>query len=268
MNILSSVWQTLGIGLGIAFVLAIVFSVLIIVVSKVCEVKVDERISKTADLLANANCGACGYAGCSDYAKALVEGKADLSLCNATSNKNKSQISELLNIPYKQSTEQFAVVRCAGGINALNKYEYVGTKDCLLESLLMGGEKRCINGCIGKGTCLSVCTKNAISIKNGVSHIDKTVCEGCGLCVKSCPKKIIGLIPKNAKIYVACSAECKGKESMENCKNSCISCGLCVRNCPNGAIEMINNVPKIDYSKCSGCKTCLEKCPRKCIKEL
>ena len=51
-------------------------------------------------------------------------------------------------------------------------------------------------------------------------------------------------------------------------KEARIGCGLCAKNCPENAITMVNNLPIIDYSKCTGCKTCVNKCPRKCIKEI
>ena len=44
---------------------------------------------------------------------------------------------------------------------------------------------------------------------------------------------------------------------------------LCVKVCPEGAIQLIDNtvgsISMIDYDKCTGCGTCVEKCPRKCI---
>ncbi|MGN0583192.1 MAG: (Fe-S)-binding protein, partial [Oscillospiraceae bacterium] len=38
--------------------------ILLTVASKIFEVKTDERIEKIAEALPQANCGACGYAGC------------------------------------------------------------------------------------------------------------------------------------------------------------------------------------------------------------
>ena len=58
--------------IGIFIVFGIVFGVLLTVISKVFAVKVDERAQKITETLPGANCGACGYAGCADYADAIV----------------------------------------------------------------------------------------------------------------------------------------------------------------------------------------------------
>ena len=65
--------------------IAVLFGILIAVCSIKFEVKTDERIEEIEMLLSGANCGACGYAGCADFAKALVEGRAQISSCNSTS---------------------------------------------------------------------------------------------------------------------------------------------------------------------------------------
>ena len=121
---------------------------------------------------------------------------------------------------------------------------------------------------MGEGTCVSFCPFYAISVENGVSKVDRALCEACGACVQKCPKELIELIPKSSMVYVACSSKCKGKDVMNTCKVGCIGCGICAKFCPENAITLTNNLPVIDYSKCSGCKTCVLKCPRKCIKEL
>ena len=53
-------------------VMGIVFGVLLVVISKVFAVKTDERAVQITEALPGANCGACGYAGCADYAKAIA----------------------------------------------------------------------------------------------------------------------------------------------------------------------------------------------------
>ena len=254
--------------IGIAAGLSLIFALLILLVSKFCAVKEDERVAKVLEHLAGANCGGCGYAGCEGFAKALAEGKAPLSGCGPTSNAEKEEIARILGIEFVGSEPAYAVVKCAGGELALNKYEFVGNEGCISQNAYIDGKKVCKNGCIGEGTCEKLCPYNAIKVEHGVSHVDKALCEACGLCIVNCPKKIIEKIPKSARVYVACSSVCRGKEVMNMCKSGCIGCGLCAKNCPAGAIEMRDNLPHIDYSKCTGCLTCVEKCPRKTIREI
>ena len=261
-------WDKVGIVIAIAAALALLFAILILVVSKFCAVKTDEKLAKITEHLAGANCGGCGYAGCEGFAKALLEGKAELSSCGPTSNENKAAIAEVLGIEFAASEPVYAVVACAGGMKSKNKYNYIGNPGCLAEGMYLGGKKQCAYGCMGEGTCESLCPYAAIAVKEGVALVDKALCEACGLCVKNCPKHIIRLIPKRAKVYVACSTPCRGKETMSVCETGCIGCGLCAKNCPEKAITMVNNLPVIDYDKCTGCKTCVAKCPRKTIKEI
>ena len=252
----------------IVAVLAIVFAVLIVLVSKLCFVKEDERIGKISDNLAGANCGGCGFAGCSDFAKALVEGKASINDCNATSNDAKAQIASVLGVEFTASVQKVAVVKCAGGLNAKDKFDYVGNSSCAVQGLAMDGRKVCSTACLGGGDCVNVCPDNGVSLSDGVAVVDRSLCEACGACVRKCPRNLIELVPKTAKVYVACSTKCKGKDVLGACSTGCIGCGLCAKNCPENAIEMIDNLPVINYEKCSGCLTCVTKCPRKTIKEM
>lgn len=254
--------------IAVVAVLALVFATLIVLVSKVCAVKEDQRIEEVSSHLAGANCGGCGYAGCADYAKALVEGKAKLSDCGATSSEDKAAIAKVLDLPFAAEEQRFAVVKCAGGHNCKDKFDYVGNKGCIEQTAVLGGKKACPQGCLGDGTCAAACQFNGITIKDGIANTDKSLCSACGACVKKCPKNLIELIPKTAKVFVACSTTCRGKDVMNVCSVGCIGCGLCAKNCESAAITMVNNLPAIDYSKCTGCLKCVAKCPRKCIKEI
>lgn len=260
--------QSLLTVLGIVAVIAVIFALLIVLVSKLCFVKEDEKTKAVSERLAGANCGGCGYAGCADFAKALAEGKASINDCGATSNEEKEEIAKILEIPFSASAKVFAVVKCAGGNVAKDKFSYVGNKGCDYQITFQGGKKICPEGCLGDGTCALVCTNNGINLDNGVAKTDKSLCTACGACVKKCPKNLIELIPASAKVYVACSTKCLGKEVMSACTVGCIGCGLCAKNCPENAITMENNLPIIDYEKCSGCLTCVSKCPRKTIKTI
>ena len=58
--------------LAIFAALGILAGVLLTVASKVFAVEVDERVDAIAEALPQANCGACGFSGCADYADTIV----------------------------------------------------------------------------------------------------------------------------------------------------------------------------------------------------
>ena len=102
--------------------LALVFGVLLAVLGKKLAVKEDERVAKVREHLSGANCGACGYAGCDAFAKAVAEGKADVGGCAATAAEEKRRIGEILGIEVK-AEETVVVVACNGGNAAADRYE-------------------------------------------------------------------------------------------------------------------------------------------------
>lgn len=255
------VWSTV-----VLLVLALVFGLVLAFLGKKLAVHEDERISKVRSHLSGANCGGCGYAGCDAFAKAVVEGKADVNDCSATSKENKKLIGEVLGVEV-DATDTIVVVACRGGKNAKDKYDYIGYGDCKSMDLISGGNKECKWGCLGLGTCTRVCPEDAIKLcDNGYVEIDQSKCIACGKCIGACPKGIIKRIPASAEYYVACGNCLRGAKEVKNiCSVGCLGCGLCQRVCPEGAIEMVNNLPVIDYDKCTSCGLCASKCPAKCI---
>lgn len=251
----------------IVLAIAALFAFSLSFVGEKLVVERDARIDEIERNLSGANCGGCGYAGCSQFAEALFKGEATLDRCNPTSKKNKENIAAILGMTAQQSEETVAVVHCNGGNKCRNKYDYQGFGDCTSAEIIAGGNKACSYGCIGFGTCSSSCGYNAIKVDKdtGVAKVDSSECVSCGACVAACPKKIIGRIPKSAAVYIACSNFQTGKEIAAVCKAGCIACGKCVRTCKVGAIELSNNLAVIDYSKCIGCAECADACPRKCI---
>ncbi|HBV42787.1 MAG TPA: ferredoxin, partial [Ruminococcaceae bacterium] len=89
-----------------------------------------------------------------------------------------------------------AVVLCQGNKhNADTKLNYVGVKSCKMATQLFGGPKDCVYGCIGFGDCVEVCPYDAIHICEGVARINPLACHACKMCVNTCPKSIIDLMP-------------------------------------------------------------------------
>lgn len=249
----------------ILLVLAMLFAIALAYLGKKLAVSRDERIDQVRDCLSGANCGACGYAGCDGFATALVEGKAELSSCNATSKEKKEEIAEILGLTDTGEATK-VVVCCHGGQDAKDKYDYVGYGDCRSMELLAGGRKQCAWGCLGTGSCVDACQHHAVTVKQkGYSEVSLSKCISCGRGISVCPKKIIKRIPASATYYVACSNHQKGKEVRELCTKGCIACGICVKQCEVGAITIVDNLATIDYTKCINCGKCAAKCPQRCI---
>lgn len=251
--ILSSLGFLFGIGLAIA--------------SKKLHVHVDERLDIIHGLLPGSNCGACGGAGCFGFAEAVLSGKLPITACRVSSHEAKEKIAAVLGQTVEKSVRRVAVVHCAGGTRALDKYSYEGIQDCVAASALHGGFKACTYGCLGFGTCVSVCPFGAISMgPDGLPVVDDGKCTGCSKCVLVCPKKIMKLWPLTQKVYVACCSHGTAKDTRAACPAGCIACTMCEKACKFGAIKVTNNLAVIDETKCTQCGACVKVCPVKVIK--
>lgn len=230
--------------------------------------KVEENplFTKIYELLPKANCGGCGFAGCSAFAECLIENKTSPEKCVMIDEKSLSEICNLLGLEKKEKERYIARVCCYGGNNAKKKFEYTTIKSCSALNAIFDTNFECAYGCIGLGDCVKVCPVDAIRMNDkNIPEIDEEKCIGCGKCVEVCPKKIIKLIPEKNKIYVSCSSLDKGPVVVKICQVGCIACGRCVKVCPLGAIKIENNLAVIDYEKCDNCGKCVEECPRKII---
>ena len=236
------------------------------VASALMAVPKDEKAEQIEEILPGANCGACGYSGCSGYAKALSKGVAALGLCSPGGESVVRAVSEILGTEPSDVEYKTALVHCIGSLdNTENCTNYQGIESCRAVAQLYAGEKDCSYGCIGKGDCLNSCEYGAISICNGVAKIDPKKCKGCSKCVKACPKNLISFVPLKKQAVVRCMNCDKGAVTNKNCKVGCIGCMQCVKVCEYGAIEVKNFVAKVDAKKCIGCGKCVDVCKRGCI---
>jgi len=76
--------------------MGLVCGLLLAAASKYFAVEHDERHPLIVKALPGANCGACGYAGCSDFAHAVVGGKADHGGCPVGRSKTKDKITKIM----------------------------------------------------------------------------------------------------------------------------------------------------------------------------
>jgi len=246
--------------------LGALMGLLLAVASKIFEIKTDERVEAIKDCLPGANCGGCGYAGCSGYAEAVVKGEAPVNGCTVGGGEVAKKVAGIMGVEASETVKMRAQVMCSGTNDlAKKKYIYQGVSDCVAANRLSGGDKVCPNGCIGLGTCADVCKFDAIKVINGVAAIDYEKCTSCGACVAACPKKLIRLVPANIPYWVGCMSADKGAVTRGYCDAGCIGCKLCEKKCEAGAIKVTDNVAEIDYTKCTGCGVCESVCPRKII---
>ena len=242
------------------------FGIMLGVAAKAFRVEKDERIEQVEALLAGANCGGCGYPGCSGFATALCKGSANLSDCPSTKDEQKQQIAQILGVTVGESVPKVAMVMCSGTCdNVVLNHQYQGITDCVAAARYGGSDKACSFGCIGFGSCADVCPYHAIKIENNIAVIDREKCVACGACVEICPHKVIKLVEQKQRTFVKCMSKDKGAALKNICSAGCIGCKICEKNCPKDAIHVTDNVAVIDYDKCVNCGICASKCPKKII---
>lgn len=235
--------------------------------SKKFAVEKDPKIAEVNEILPGANCGGCGFPGCSALAEAIVKGKVASTSCPVGGAELAEKIAKILGVEVGSTVKKVARVRCRGGSDKCpEKYEYYGPSDCHSITLLSGGIKQCIYGCVGGGSCVKACSFNAMYMgADKIPVVLEDKCTACGMCVKACPRSLIELLPEDKKFVVSCRSMDKGADTKKACSVGCIGCRLCIKNCPENAIDMDGNVAKINPEKCINCGKCEEVCPTKAI---
>lgn len=256
-------------------VIAILAAAVLYVCSKKFAVYEDPRIGQVAEILPGANCGGCGFPGCSGMADALVKGcdagSIDGLNCPVGGAEVMTKVADLLDMAIANSEPKVAVVRCNGTCaNRPKIAEYKGLRTCAAMHSCGAGETACGYGCLGCGDCVAACQFGAISInpETGIAEVDEEKCTACGACVKACPRNIIELRKKGVKgrrVYVSCVNKDKGPAAMKACAAACIGCGKCQKECAFEAITIANNVSYIDPDKCRLCRKCEKVCPTHAI---
>ncbi len=255
--------------------IALIAAVILYVVSKKFAVHEDPRIGQVAELLPGANCGGCGFPGCSGMADALVKGADKGSLeglnCPVGGAEVMGKVADLLGMAMANTEPMVAVVRCNGTCEHRPRIaQYDGLQSCAAMNVCSAGETGCGFGCLGCGDCVAACQFDAIHMnpETGIPEVDDDKCTSCGACVKACPRHIIELRkkgPKNRRVFVSCVNKDKGAVAMKACKAACIGCGKCAKECKFDAITIENNVSYIDFNKCRLCRKCVDACPTKAI---
>ncbi len=251
------------IAIAVVVAVGLVAACILSYASKVFYVPVDERVAALSKALPGANCGGCGFAGCDDYANALVEDESlAVTKCPVGGADVAAQLGEILGKSAEAGEKKVAVVMCNGTKDAVKTlYEYKDIKTCSAAKSVFGGMNACPFGCMGLGDCVVACDFDAIRVINGVAMVNKEKCVACGACEKACPNGLIRISPESNKVIVKCHNTEKGGVARKECDNACIGCMKCVKVCKFDSIKVEDNLAYIDPETCKNCGLCAKECP-------
>lgn len=251
--------------------LALIFAAFLAIADKKLRVEENPLIGKVNDALPGANCGACGKAGCYDFAVNVVDGTAEVNGCPVGGSETAHALAEIMGVEAGSSVKMIPRIMCKGGNQTANDklVEYYGPMTCAAMDVVSGGTKQCFYGCLGGGDCVVACPFDAMVMNNetGLPEVIEDLCTSCEMCVKACPRDIIEMHPQDRNVFVFCNNHDDPKKAREVCDVACTSCAACARN-TNGAIQMINNLAVIDYSRIDESTIAFDKCKSGAICQL
>jgi len=254
---------------GALVFLGVVGALMLAVAARRFHVVVDSRIEAVAAALPGSNCGACGNPSCFAVAEGIVSGDLETNTCVAGGQAVAEAVAHVMQAEACTVEVVISARHCGGGTNAVRAYDYSGVPSCASANRLAGGPLGCTAGCLGFGDCVRACPFDAMALDpRGLPVIDPSKCTGCGICIKECPRgqiRLLELVPQASPIVVRCNAHDRPKERKANCTMCCIACKKCERECLSDAIHVVDLLAVVDYDKCTGCGTCVEVCPQRCI---
>lgn len=218
--------------------IAIIAAVVLYFVSQKFRVVENPQIDEIENVLPHANCGACGKAGCRDFAASCAESSAEaftMLYCPVGGKPVMEQVAAILGYEALEKEETVSVLRCQGTCqNAPNKVEYSGITLCRIAAQISSGRSGCPTGCLRIGDCVKACPFDALQLdpQTGIPVVDEQKCTSCGACVEICPRKLFEIRPKGVdgqRVYVACRNTQKGAIARKNCRVACIACQKCTK---------------------------------------
>jgi RnfABCDGE-type electron transport complex B subunit len=251
-------------------VMAMIFSYILGWANKKFKVEVDPKIEEVIEALPGANCGGCGYIGCSDYAVAIVADNDPVNKCTVGGQACAQEIANIMGVEVGDMVPLHAVVHCnAPASSRLGMTQYAGEKRCA-SAQQVAGVQGCTFGCLGYGDCVQACNYDAVHIVDGLARVDYEKCIGCGACTKACPRGIISIESFKEKTIpeVAWSNKDKAKDAKAVCNNACVGCKMCAKE--SDLFTISDNLSKCNYDDYSASKyedavKADEKCPTGCI---
>ncbi len=238
------------------------------VAAKKFAVEVDPRELAILEVLPGVNCGACGFPGCSGYAKGVADGDLPANLCPPGGADTAVKIAQIMGVEAIAADPLVAVVLCQGdNQKASNKFRYLGLEDCNAAQKIADGPKTCPGGCLGLGSCERACPFGAIEMTSeGLAVISREKCTGCTKCIAVCPRQVIKMLPLDAITHVLCNSHDKGAVVRKYCQIGCIGCNICKKTAPE-AYSIENFLAHVEYAHHQEAEAAIEKCPTKCIRD-
>ncbi len=241
------------------------FAIVLLVASIKLKVVVDEKVEQVHEALPNIDCGACGFAGCSSYAKAVVADPELLGKCAPGGADISEAVARILNLQVSGGgVELRPIVHCRSHTVDRTYYAtYAGIETCTAANA-QPNVQACKFGCLGYGDCTSACKFDALHIIDGLATVDYEKCTGCTACSKVCPRFLIEMVPFGHEnmMTVACSSKENGRSTRSMCKTGCIGCGLCTKK--TELFALANNLARLDYEgyqPSEETQVAMEKCP-------
>jgi RnfABCDGE-type electron transport complex B subunit len=250
----------------VLFGLTLLFATLLGIAKEKLRVDEDPRIPAVTDVLPAANCGGCGFAGCSDFAKAVVEERAEVDGCPVGGAACAEAIASVLGVEVVKTFPYRPVIHCAARrCDKKGVVDYDGVTSCV-EANVVGVTQACTYGCLGFGDCSSACDFDALDMADGKPVINYEKCTGCGACVKACPRNLIEQIPfkQERMLVVACANKEPAKSVKQVCSVGCVGCKLCQKVLAD-LFEVSDNCAGLNYDNYpqdpSKLGPALKKCP-------
>jgi Na+-translocating ferredoxin:NAD+ oxidoreductase RNF subunit RnfB len=262
---ISELWQSAWPAGATMLALGAGFAVVLLIASIKLKVTVDPKVEQVHEALPGVDCGACGFAGCAAYAKAVSADAQLLGKCAPGGAETSEKIAEILNLQISGAGEPLRpIIHCRSHTDDKTFYaEYSGIPACTAANA-QPNVQACKFGCLGYGDCTRACKFDALCVDDGLAAVDYEKCTGCGACARTCPRYLIEMVgfSQPNMMTVACRSKENPKTTRQMCKVGCIGCKMCEKQTDIFKIE--DNLALLDYEKygpSEKTETAMAKCP-------
>lgn len=88
-------------------VIGLVAGIMLALAAKFMPTPTNEQLEAVKEALPGVNCGACGFAGCSEYAEKVAQGAAKTNLCVPGGAAVSHSLSQIMGTAYEETEEKY-----------------------------------------------------------------------------------------------------------------------------------------------------------------